>query len=803
MAGSILGNAVLRLEDPRFLRGAATYIDNIGPEGVLRLDFVRSPFAHARIRSIDTSAAEELDGVVATFTASSLGLAPHQVFVTVHDDFARQPLAVDTVRFVGEPVVAVLAVDRRSAADALAAVVVDYEPLDAVVDAEAAFDPTAPALFEGHPDNVCFSQLDPYDDTFFDDADVVVRGRYVNQRLAVVPMEPNACAAVPTDDGRMTVYLSTQMPHLAHGILAGVLGVDKERLRIVAPDVGGGFGGKAGLYPEYSVVARAAQLLGRPVTWTESRSDNMVGLAHGRAQVQYVELGCRSDGRFTGLRARIVGDAGAYPGIGAMLPGATRRMSQAVYALPKLSVDLAVAVTSTTPTGAYRGAGRPEAASMVERIVDQAAHELGIDPAEIRRRNLLGDDVFPYTTHTGVVYDSGAYAKPLAEALRLAGYDELRAEQARRRAAGDPVLLGIGVSCYVEITAGGAAGEFASVTVETDGSATVRVGTSGHGQGHPTSFAMIVADRLGIPMDRVRLVQSDTDEVRSGGGTGGSKSLQLGGTAVYRASEALLDKARALAAHLLECDAADVVVHDDGRLGVAGVPARALGWAELAVAAADPSLPVGVVDHGDGTAGLAAQLDFVSNGPTFPFGAHVAVVEVDRETGRVVPVRHVAVDDCGTVLNPVLVAGQQHGGVASGIGQALYEEFRYDDAGNPLTATLADYALPSAAEFPFFEVASTETPTPYNPLGAKGIGEAGTIGATPAVQNAVVDALAHLGVRHVDMPLRAETVWHAIRAAEAGSPEEPWREPPAIFDRLRSAGGGPDAVSSVEEAEGV
>ena len=463
-------------------------------------------------------------------------------------------------------------------------------------------------------------------------------------------------------------------------------------------------------------------------------------------------------------------------------------MSQGNYNLPKLSVDVACATTNTTPTGAYRGAGRPEAASMVERIVDQAARALDIDPAELRRRNFLQPDQFPYTTHTGVTYDCGDYDTPLERVLELADYPALRAEQQRRRDAGDPMLLGIGLSTYVEITAGGGTNEFGAVAVNNDGSATIRVGTSGHGQGHPTSFAMIVADRLGIPMERINLVQSDTDLVPRGGGTGGSRSLQLGGSAVYRATEEVWNQARGLAAQLLECAEDDIVLHDDGRVGVAGVPAKALSWVELATQSPQP---------------LAAELDFTQAGATFPFGAHIAVVEIDSETGRVTPLRHIAVDDAGTVLNPLILAGQQHGGVASGISQALYEIFYYDDAGNPLTANLADYSLPSTAEFSSFEVHSTETPTPLNPLGAKGIGEAGTIGATPAVQNAVVDALAHLGVRHVDMPATPERVWQTITDAQNGRLADPWREPPAIFDRLRAAGGGAADAAAVEAAEGV
>jgi len=786
MAGSILGNAVRRLEDPALLQGLGTYIDNLPLEGKAHVIFVRSTVAHARLRSIDTSAAAAMDGVLAVFTAADLGLAPFHTFVAVADHFARPPLATDRVRFVGDAVAAVVALDKRIGADAAEAVVIDYEPLPAVVDPERAFDPGQPVLFDSVGSNVAFSHLDPYDDDFFADADVVVRGRYENQRMAVVPMEPNSFAAVPGVDGRLTVYASTQMPHLIPPALSGLLGLPVERLRVIAPHVGGGFGGKAGTSPEYAVVAAAALKLGRPLTWTETRSEDMVALPHARAQVQYVELGCKRDGTFTGLRARIVGDAGAYPGVGTMLPGGTRRMSEGNYRMPKLSVDIACATTNTTPTGAYRGAGRPEAASMVERMVDQAARELGIDPAELRRRNFLQPEDFPHPTFTGVTYDCGDYEKPLDRVLELAGYDELRAEQARRRASGDVRQLGIGLCSYVEITAGGNANEFGAVAIDEAGGATIRVGTSAHGQGHHTTFAMIVSDRLGIPVEKIAFVQSDTDLVPRGGGTGGSRSLQLGGSVVQMAADAVWEQARNLAAELLECAVDDVVVHDGGRIGVAGVPANALGWDELARRSPAP---------------LAAEIDFAQPGATFPFGAHIAVVEVDTETGRVVPLRHIAVDDAGTVINPLLLAGQQHGGVASGIGQALYEQFHYDADGNPLTATLADYLLPSAAEFSSFEVASTETPTPLNPLGAKGIGEAGTIGATPSMQNAVIDALAHLGVRHLDMPATPERVWRAIDDARHGRLADPWREPPAIFAELRAAGGASASLAVPDEAD--
>ena len=550
-----------------------------------------------------------------------------------------------------------------------------------------------------------------------------------------------------------------------------MLGVDAGDVRVIAPRVGGAFGGKPGICAEYSAVAAAARHLDRPVTWTPARSDDLVSLPHSRGQIQYAELGCRRDGTFTGLRVRLVGDGGAYPGVGAFLPAGTKRMSNGTYRFPAIQFDVVVAVTNTTPMGAYRGAGRPEATALLERLVDHAALELGIDPIELRRRNLIADDAFPFATLTGLTYDSGRYATPLDTAAEAVGYDSCAASRPARRAARRPRRCSASASPPTSRSPPAAAAhEFGAVEVHEDGSATVRAGTSAHGQGHQTSFAMLVNDQTGIPIDRIRLVDGDTDLVPRGGGTGGSRSLQLGGSAVRQATELLVERAKRLAAHLLEADAADIVVDvDTGTVGVAGVPAGALTWAELAQRAGeappDADLP-GV---------LAAEADFEQADSTFPFGAHIAVVEVDLDTGRVRVVRHVAVDDCGTVINPLLVQGQQHGGVAAGIGQALYEEVRHDDAGNPLTATLADYGIPTAAELPSFDVRSTETPSPLNPLGAKGIGEAATIGSTPAVQNAVIDALAHLGVRHLDMPCSPERVWRAVRDAESGSPPEPWR----------------------------
>ena len=788
MVGSILGNRVRRVEDPDLLTGKGTYVGNLKVDGLLRAAFVRSPVAHARIRSIDVDEARTAPGVVAVLTAADLGVAPFHGFMVLNEACARPPLATDKVRFVGEPVVLVVAETEAAALDAAEAVIVDYDPLPAAADVIEALADGAALQFEELGTNLVAGMAGatlgaggrPAAGDPLDGATRVVRARLENQRVAVVPMEGDAIAAIPgrpddPDAFRMTVYVSTQMPHGFARAVGKTLGFARDEVRVIAPHVGGGFGAKAGIGAEHAAVIAAARLLDRPVTWVQTRSDNLVGMPHGRGQVQWIEMGFDDDGRITGMHCRVVGDAGAYAGFGGALAiGPTRNMAQGVYDIPRIRYDVAVAVTNTTPMGAFRGAGRPEAAEFLERMMDLAAAEMGLDPVEIRRRNLLAAFDGDYSTVMGTSYDNGDYGRALDEALRLAGYEELRKEQDERRRRNDRVQLGIGVAVYVEITAGGGGEEFGAVEIHRDGTATIRVGTSAHGQGHATSFAMIVSDRLGIPVEDIRFVQSDTAAVPRGGGTGGSRSLQVGGSAVLSATDEVLRQARELAAAELEADPADIVVHDDGTLGVAGVPARTLTWAEVAAAAPD---------------GLAAAVDFKVDGATFPFGAHVSVVEVDTETGAVRPVRHIAVDDCGRIVNPLLVTGQQHGGIAQGMAQALWEQVVYDADGNPLTANLADYAMPSAAEFPSFETANTETPTHRNPLGAKGIGESGTIGSTPSVHNAVIDAVAHLGVRHIAMPCTPERVWRAIESARSGAaPAPPWSPPPAVFDRLPGAG---------------
>lgn len=755
MTVSILGHAIHRSEDPRHLTGEAPYVDDLPAVDGLRAYFVRAPLAHARVTGIDATAAATMPGVEAVFTATDLDLPPAG---RRGGPVLRHRLAVDIVRYVGEPVAVVIASSLAEAMDAADAVTVDYEPLPAVVDPIAAMEPDAPLLFPDHGSNVVMTTGPDHDPEFFADADVVVRTRLVNQRVAPVPLEANGCLAVPADDGSgMTVWASTQSPFGVRRELVRALEAGEDyTIRVIAPAVGGGFGAKGGSYSEQVVTAAVARRLGRAVRWAETRSENMVTMNHGRAQVQDVELGARRDGTIVGLRATSNHDAGAYGG--GFLPMVTMAMASGSYRIPKIAFTAKAIVTNTTPTGAYRGAGRPEAAALVERTVDLLADELDIDPGELRRRNFIPPDAFPYRTPTGVTYDSGEYARALDAALRMARYDELRKEQHERRRRRDGHLLGIGISSYVEISGRGS--EFGSVAVNDDGRVTVLTGSAPHGQGHETAWAQIAASVLGVPFETVTVLHSDTAVVPRGVGTFGSRSLQLAGSAVYRAGEAVLSKAKEVAAHMLEASVDDIVQFEDGRIGVAGTPVSALAWADLAVASRQTPLAEGTEP------GLEATIDFEQEGGTFPFGTHVAVVEVDSETGRVELVRMIAVDDCGQVVNPMLAAGQVHGGLAQGIAQALYEGVVYDADGNPLTTTLVDYAVPSAAELPGFETAHTETPSPHNPLGAKGIGESGTTGSTPAVWNAVIDAVSHLGIRHLDMPLTPERVWRAIQSGK-------------------------------------
>ncbi len=755
---SILGTRVRRVEDPRFLTTGAVYTEDLVDErltGAGHVTFVRSPVAHALIRSVDTSAAAAAPGVLAVVTGADIDLPGLQPLLPQTPPEMTQPLlARERVRYVGEPVAAVVTEQKYQGEDAAELVDVEYEPLPAVVDPVNAADDDV-LLFPDAGTNTVATFGDPagFAPDFFAGCEVVVEQTVVNQRVAPAPMEVRAAAAVWGEDGRVTVWLPNQGAQGSRGALARLLGISRDDVRVITPDVGGAFGAKFGADPEHAVVALLAQRLQRPVRWVESRYENMLAMTHGRAQVQTLTIGGHRDGTVEAYRIEVLQDSGAYPRFGAMLPALTLLMAPGTYAFPRVEGAARSVATSTTPVGAYRGAGRPEATAAVERAMDLFAAEIGMAPAEVRRRNLLPAFSEPHTTLTGAVYDSGDYAAALDRVLEAAGYEELRKEQQARRDAGDRVQLGIGLSCYVEITGGGdesgPPNENATVEVHADGSATILTGTSPHGQGHATAWAMLASDELGIPVERITLRWGDTDLVPRGGGTGGSRSLQQGGAAVQQASRELVELARSRAADALEANPDDLRFDSaTSSFSVAGVPDARVALAQLA----------------DGEPLLVRSV-FSAPGATFPFGAHIAVVEVDVETGAVQLLRLVAVDDAGRVLNPLLADGQRHGGLAQGAAQAFLEEVVYDGEGNPLTTSLADYPFLSATEVPSFELVDMVTPTSYNPLGAKGIGEAGTIGATPAVQNAVVDAVAHLGVRHIDMPTSPRRVWDAIRTA--------------------------------------
>ena len=765
---SVMGTRVQRREDPTFLTAGGVYTADLRDpllDGAVHAHFVRSTIAHARITELDVSDAKQAPGVVAIFTAADIAesgdLGPFGVAIPgmIPDILARPWLATDTVRFVGEAIVVILAETREQAEDASELVIVDYDPLDPVVSpVDAAKNEIL--LFPEHGSNTALEVPFGFSEDLFDGCEVVVTRDFVNQRLAVCPLEPRAMA-VTWHDGRLVAFSSTQAPHGVKGKLAGMYELEPEQVRVIAPAVGGGFGAKINLQADEALLPWVSRKLGRPVRWAETRGESMVSMPHGRAQIDKIEIGGRRDGTVEAYRLTVLQDVGAYPSMGAFLPFMTRTMAPGTYVIPKVECNIKSVMTNTTPIEAYRGAGRPEATAAIERAMDLFAGEIGMDPVEVRRRNMIATDAFPFTTVTGAVYDSGDYIGALDKALETADYSALRAEQAARRAAGDPVQLGIGVSVYVEITAGpaGNQGEFAKVELRRDGGITVFTGSSSHGQGHSTAWAMLANELTGIPMDDIDVVAGDTDRVAEGHGTFGSRSLQLGGSAVWTATEQVVDKARSVAAELLEASTDDIVLDvDRGAFHVAGSPTAAKTWAEIG-AAGDITGPIGEAPAGQP---IQVSLTFTADNATFPFGAHVAVVEVDTETGRTRLRRIITCDDAGRILNPLIVEGQRHGGIAQGVAQALYEEMMYDEDGNPQTSNLADYAFVSAAELPSFELVPLETPSPVNPLGAKGIGESGTIGSTPAVQSAVMDALSPFGVTHLDMPLTSEKVWRAI-----------------------------------------
>jgi carbon-monoxide dehydrogenase large subunit len=751
---SIVGTRVVRVEDRNLITTGGAYVDDLREEalsGAAHAVFVRSPIAHARIESIDVGEALSAPGVLGVFTAADLGMDPHP---SDGSGVVKEPwLADGVVRYVGEPVALVLTEERYQLADAAELVDIDYDPLDAVASIDAALAGDTLVL-PGFDSNVVqVNGAETFDDALFDGCEAVVTQTIVNQRVAPAPLEVRGASCAWGADGRLTVWLSTQNAQIARSQVAMGLGVGEESVRVIAPDVGGGFGAKIGADPEVTLLGWAAKRIGRAVRWVESRSENLTAMTHGRAQQNTVTIGGKRDGTVLAYRLDVVQDGGAYPRA-LFLPTLTELMAVGVYRFPKVETRSRAVVTTTTPIAAYRGAGRPEATAAVERAMDLFAAEIGMDPAEVRRVNFIPPEEFPYQTPTGASYDSGEYAAALDKVLEVGGYAELRAEQARRRAANDPVALGLGIASYVEITGGDGGGESGRVDIHADGSVVAWTGSSPHGQGLGTSLAMLLSDTLGVPLEKITVRHGDTDEVPKAVGTFGSRSLQLGGSAIRQAADEVIAQARDLAADLLEASPDDLELDAErGVWQVKGAPSSTvLSWAQVAETA--------------GQGKLSADVWFGGGAPTFPFGAHLAVVEVDTETGKVELRRIIAADDAGPIVNPLTFRGQRHGGLGQGAGQALLEVMNYDDDGNPTTATLADYSFITATELPDFELVDMATPTDRNLLGVKGIGEAATIGSTPAVHNAVIDALSPYGIRHLDMPTTPIRVWGALRQSQ-------------------------------------
>ena len=819
---SVLGNRVLRTEDPRMLTEGARYVADLRLEGAARACFVRSTVACGRLVGVDTADARRQPGVLGVFTAADLDLPDLKPIPMVNQSMARPVLVRDTVRFVGEPVAVVVAETAAAAADAAEQVLVDIEPQPAVVGlTEAAADDAL--VHERAGTNVAFDMpvmvhiadegltAEPGAGTDvvsegpvaaqpassesprgrgaggvpgrgasagdgggldFSGCEVTVAASLVSRRLAAVPLEPRSAAAEWSADGaRLTFHASTQAPHRVRDALAALYGLDAAAVRVVTPDVGGGFGAKGTPSPDELVLAGLARAVGRPVTWTESRAENLVSHVHGRAQNQQFRLGGTRSGRITHYELDVVQDAGAYPMIGAFLPTYTRKVFTGCYHIANASVGGRSCVTNTAPVTAYRGAGRPEAIFAVERAVDLYAASIGMDPAEVRRLNFVAPERFPYTNAAGSTYDSGDFGEALDRVLAAARYDDLRAEQARRRAEGDPTLLGIGIASFVESTSMGAS-ELGEIELAADGSLVVRTGATAFGQGHATCWAMIAADATGVPLDRINVVSGDTAEIASSGLTAASRSAQLAGSAVLTAARRLVELGRRRAAARLEAAEADGVLDTaTGTFHVVGSPQPHLGWSDIAAPAASANVAAAADSAraadsapaaGDGEAPLAAASDFEQPDNTYAFGCHLAVVEVDSATGETTLRRLVACDDAGTLINPLIAEGQVQGGIAQGAAQVLLEEMVYDADGNPMATNLVDYPAISAPDLPSFELIPMETPTPLNPLGAKGIGESGTIGAGPAILNAVHDAVAHLGIDHIDMPATPQRLWKAL-----------------------------------------
>jgi aerobic carbon-monoxide dehydrogenase large subunit len=792
-----------RKEDYELITGHGRYVDDLkAPQerpAALHMVVVRSPYAHAQIKDTNLEAARALPGVVAALSGAELVRnMPTLELITSLPGLKvpeRRPLALDRVRYIGDPVAVVLAEDRYIAADARDLVEVDYDVLPAVIDPEAALAPDAPLLYEELGSNIAIQIPSGGGDieAAFTQADHVVRLRVVNQRVAPSSLEARACFFdFDAATGQLTAWLSSQTIYQAQRALADALGLDRHKIRVRNAQVGGAFGAKVGISGEEIVAAALAVKYGRPVKWIETRSENLQAQTHGRGQVNYIEAAVQKDGRLLGLKVRTVADFGAFLAYTTPIsPNTTARMLNGPYSIPALDFQAVGVFTNTVPTAAYRGAGRPEAAYLLERTMDTLAHQLHLDPAEVRRCNLIAPDAFPYRTVHGALYDSGNYQAALERALELADYADWREKQQERLKAQSSSLLGIGLSTFVEISGGpfgpsgpGIPQDAATVRICRDGTILVESGVAHNGQGHFTAFAQIAAQIFDLPGSQVEVQMNDTALPAYSIGTFGSRTTQIGGAAVILAAQAAREKALQAAARLLEAAPADLEM-TGGQVRVRGVPGRGMSLGELArqveeqpdLIEHDPPHPV----NGTSIEGLAAWREFSPSAPTFSSGAHVAIVEVETETGEVRVINYVAVDDCGQVLNSYLTEAQVHGGLAQGIGQALYEETVYDQNGQPLTGTLMDYTLPNAEQIPGFVVDAVETPSPINPLGAKGTGEAGCIGGPPTIVNAVLDALAPLGIETIDMPLRPEKVWALVQAARQGTLKRVETVPPAFF----------------------
>ena len=781
--GTALGRPIKRKEDARLLHGVTNWTDNIQLPGTVHMAILRSPYGHARITRIDVSGALARPNVVAAYSAKELGDLNGSVPCVwpVTDDIVMPgfpALAIDKVRHAGDCVAVVLATDPYHAADALEAIEVDYEPLPAVLDMEAALTPGSPIIHEDKGTNQCYVyNLGGGYDEVAAKADVVVKRRFINQRLIPAFMEPRSVVAAPmgmTDE--ITVWSATQVPHVLRVLLALVTGIPENSLRVIAPDVGGGFGGKLQCYREEILVTQIARKLGRPVKWTETRSEDMVATHHGRDQIQDIEIAATKDGKLLGLKVTLLADMGAYlqiitPGI----PLLGMFMFPAIYKMDAYNFQCTGVFTNKTPTDAYRGAGRPEATYAIERIIDELAAELGMEPMELRKKNWITHEEFPFTTVAGLTYDTGNYEAATAKAMEMFDYDALRAEQAQRRASGDPVQLGIGISTFTEMcglapsrtlgalkyVAGG--WEHCTIRALPTGKIELVTGTSPHGQGHATAWSQIASSILGVPVEDIEVIHGDTGRAPYGMDTYGSRSLAVGGQAVKLACERIIEKARVIAAHQLECAPGDLE-YVDGAFRVKGDPEKSQPLGAVAFEAFTAhNLPAGVEPTLQADATVDPE-DF-----SYPHGTHLAAMEVDTETGKVRIRKYVCVDDVGTQVNPMIVEGQVHGGVAQGIGQALYEGAVYDENGVLLSGSLADYLIPSAADLPSFTTATTTTPSTTHPLGTKGVGEAGAIASTPAIINGIVDALRHLGVNDVPMPASPQAVWRTIQAAKGGA----------------------------------